>query len=592
MVRGDPFELADAPPPIHLPAMSDLPIRPYERQPSAFHAWDPRTADVARELARLVASAHPGTVVEHVGSSAVPGLAGKNVVDLGIEADPDEIPLLVEALLSLGFGHQGGLAPFPPTRPMLTGNLIHDGASFRVHCHVIPTARGELRELVAFRDALRGDAALRAAYAEAKRAIVAANPDGDANLMYTAHKGGFVVDALYRLGIRRGPADAPEPLAPGATIGVMGGGQLGRMLGVAARAMGYRLVALDPDPACPTASVADEIIVGRYDDVTAARRLAALSDVVTYELEHVGLEAAAAAGEIAPLRPGLTALRATQDRLAERRFIRSIGEHAAPWREVRGILEAEAGADALGYPVRLKLPLGGYDGRSQVRVLARGGVAGAVTALGGTDGRPLLLEKEIEFEAELSVVCARDRTGRTLAFPVSRNVHDAGILTESVAPAPVHPVVANDAIEIADSVARGLDLVGVLTVELFQLRGGGLMINELAPRVHNSGHWSIEGAATSQFEQHLRAILGLPLGSAAPHGVTAMVNLLGTGPDRDARLLGLPGALADPDAHVHVYGKRRVFERRKMGHVTVVGRDADEALGRARVARAALSWEE
>ncbi|HYO44000.1 MAG TPA: 5-(carboxyamino)imidazole ribonucleotide synthase [Candidatus Limnocylindrales bacterium] len=572
--------------------MSDLPIRPYERVPPAYQPWDPRTADVARAVARLIDSARPGTAVEHVGSSAVPGLAGKNVVDLGIEADPDDIPRLVEALVSLGFGPQGGLAPFPPTRPMLTGNVDHDGTSFRIHCHVLPPARGELRELVAFRDALRADPILRDAYAAAKQAIIAAAPGGDANLLYTAIKGGFVQDALYRLGIRRGPADAPAPLAPGATIGVMGGGQLGRMLGFAARAMGYRLIVLDPDPACPAAAVADEIIVGRYDDVDAARRLAARSDVVTYELEHVGLEAAMAAGAIAPLRPGLTALRATQDRLAERRFIRSIGEHAAPWREVRGIPEAEAAAEALGYPCRLKLPLGGYDGRSQVRVTTRGEVPGAVTTLGGAAGRPLLLEREIEFEAELSVVCARDRTGRTLAFPPSRNVHDAGILAESVAPAPIHPVVANDAIEIADSIARGLDLVGVLTVELFQLGGGGLMINELAPRVHNSGHWSIEGAATSQFEQHLRAILGLPLGSAAPHGVTAMVNLLGTGPDRDARLAGMERALGDPGVHVHVYGKRRVFERRKMGHVTVVGLDADEALGRAREARSALSWEE
>ena len=572
--------------------MSDLPIRPYERLPSTYHPWDPRTVEVARELARLIASARPGTVVEHVGSSAVPGLAGKNVVDLGIEAEPDEIPLLVEALLSLGFGRQGGLAPFPPTRPMLTGLVNHDGTAFRIHCHVMPPARGELREQVRFRDALRADPALRDAYAAAKERIVAEARQGDPGELYTVRKSDFVVEALYRLGIRRGPADPPEPLAPGATIGVLGGGQLGRMLGFAARAMGYRLIALDPDPACPTAAVADEIVVGRYDDVDAARRLAAMSDVVTYELEHVGLEAAAAAGELAPLRPGLAALRATQDRLAERRFIRDIGEHAAPWREVRGLAEAEAAAEALGYPVRLKLPLGGYDGRSQVRIESRAEVAAAVASLGGADGRPLLLEKEIDFEAELSVVCARDRTGRTLAFPVSRNVHDAGILAESVAPAPIDPIVANDAREVADSIARGLDLVGVLTVELFQLRGGGLMINELAPRVHNSGHWSIEGAATSQFEQHLRAILGLPLGSVAPHGVTAMVNLLGTGPDRDARLAGMEDALADPGAHVHVYGKRRVFERRKMGHVTVVGRDADEALERARTARAALSWED
>jgi 5-(carboxyamino)imidazole ribonucleotide synthase len=365
------------------------------------------------------------------------------------------------------------------------------------------------------------------------------------------------------------------PLPPGSTIGVLGGGQLGRMLGLAARAMGYRLVALDPDPACPTAAVADTIIVGRYDDAHAARRLASMSDVVTYELEHVGLEAAAAAGEIAPLRPGMTALSATQDRLAERRFIRDLGEYAAPWREVRGVAEAEAAAEALGYPVRLKVALGGYDGRSQVRVASWAEVAPGVGALGGGDGRPLLLEQEIDFEAELSVVCARDRGGRTLAYPVSRNVHDSGILTESEAPAPVHPVVAHDATEIAGWIARGLDLVGVLAVELF-----------------NSGHWTIEGSVTSQFEQHVRAITGLPLGSVQPHGPTAMVNLLGTGADRPARLAGLAGALADPDAHVHVYGKRRVFERRKMGHVTVVGRDADEALERARRARAALSWED
>ena len=351
-----------------LAGMSQLPVQPYERAPSAFHPWDPRTADVARELARLIASARPGTRVEHIGSSAVPGLPGKNVVDLGIEADPDEIPALTDALRSLGFGPQGGLAPFPPARPMLTGNVVHDGTSFRVHCHVIPPARGELRELIAFRDALRADPSLRDGYAEAKRRIVEAAPDGEANQLYTARKSDFVQDALYRLGIRHGPADAPEPLAPGATVGVMGGGQLGRMLGLAARAMGYRLVVLDPDPDCPASAVADEVIVGRYDDVAAARRLAEASDVVTYELEHVGLDAAAAAGELRPLRPGLRALEATQDRLAERRFLRSIGEHVAPFREVRGPAEARAAADDLGYPVRLKVPLGGYDGRSQLRV--------------------------------------------------------------------------------------------------------------------------------------------------------------------------------------------------------------------------------
>ncbi len=572
--------------------MSDLPIRSYERLPAAYHPWDPRTTEVAHEVARLVESARPGTVAEHIGSSAVPGLPGKNIVDLGIEADPDEIPDIADTALSLGFQRQGGLAPFPPTRPMLIGAVPIDDQPFRIHLHVMPPARHELAELRAFRDALRADDALRDAYAAAKRRIVEAAPDGEANELYTVRKSDFVQEALYRLGIRRGPADAPEPLAPGATIGIMGGGQLGRMLGLAARELGFRIVALDPDPACPTAAVADEIVIGAYDDAFAAVRLGAMADVVTYELEHVGIEAAAAALEVAPLRPGLAALRATQDRLAERRFIREIGEWTSPWREVRGEDDARAAADALGYPLRLKLPLGGYDGRSQVRIDAPEAVAEAVARLGGEDGRPLLLEREVEFEAELSVVCARDRDGRTLAFPVARNVHDEGILVDSVAPAPIHPIIAHDAAEIADSLARGLDLVGLLTVELFQLRGGGLMINELAPRVHNSGHWTIDGAVTSQFEQHVRAIVGLPLGSVRPHGVAAMVNLLGTGPDRPARLVGLERALAEPEVHVHVYDKRRVFDRRKMGHVTVIGREPDEALARARQARAALSWED
>jgi 5-(carboxyamino)imidazole ribonucleotide synthase len=571
--------------------MSDLPIRPYERLPAAFHPWDPAAPEVARGVARLVASTVPGALVEHVGSSAVPGLPGKNVLDLGLEADPDDIPAVTGALLSLGFGRQGGVAPFPPTRPMLTGSVVHEGTAYRIHLHVMPPARGELAELVAFREALRADPSLCLAYAEAKRRIVEQAPDGGLNQLYTARKADFVLDALYRTGIRRPPADRPAPLPPGSTIGIMGGGQLGRMLAIAAQAMGYRIVALDPDPACPTAAVADEVILGRYDDVDAARQLGERSDVVTYELEHVGVHAAVAAGERAPLRPGLAALRATQDRLAERRFIRDIGEYAAPWREVRGIADAEAAADALGYPCRLKLPLGGYDGRSQARITQRTEVAAAVRSLGGDDGRALLLEAEIDFESELSVILARDRDGRTCAFPSSRNVHDAGILAESVAPAPIEPLQAFDASEIAERLARSLDLVGLLTVELFQLRGGGLMINELAPRVHNSGHWSIEGAATSQFEQQARAILGLPLGSVAPYGVAAMVNLLGTGADRDARLGGVPDALSDPGVHLHVYGKRRVFERRKMGHLTVVGTDADEVLERARRARAALRWE-
>jgi 5-(carboxyamino)imidazole ribonucleotide synthase len=576
--------------------MSDLPIRPYEPRAAVFQPWDPETADVARDLARLINSARPGTVAHHVGSSSVPGLPGKNYVDLGVEAAPDEIPLIADAARSLGFEPQTALGAFPPARPLFLGTVMHGGKPHLVHLHVMPPARGELAEMLGFRDALRADERLRDAYAAEKHRIVgaahAASPDRAVTPLYTIEKAGFVETSLYRLGLRSAPAGMGEPIAPGATIGFLGGGQLGRMMSFSARAMGYRVVALDPDPACPMAGVADEMVQGRYDDVAAARRLGSLSDVVTYELEHVGLDAARASAEGAPLRPGLAALAATQDRLAERRFLRDIGEQTAPWREVRGVDEARAAARALGLPMRLKLPLGGYDGRSQVRVEDEAAVGAAVAALGGLDGRPLLAEGEIDYEAELSVVIARGRDGRTLAYPISRNVHDAGVLAESVAPGPFPDPIPFVAREVGDWIARRLDLVGVMTAELFLTRSGLLVVNELAPRVHNSGHWTIEGAATSQFEQHLRAILGLPLGSAEPHGTAAMVNLLGTGPDRAARLAGLGQAFADPGVHVHVYGKRRVFERRKMGHVTVVGRDADEALERARRARAALTWEE
>ena len=364
------------------------------------------------------------------------------------------------------------------------------------------------------------------------------------------------------------------------------------MLGIAARAMGYRIVALDPDPDCPTSAVADEIVVGAYDDPDAARRLASMADVVTYELEHVGLEAAAAAGEVAPLRPGLAALRATRDRLAERRFIREIGEWAAPWREVRDVDDARAAADELGYPVRLKAPIGGYDGRSQVRIAraARGRGRRSRRSVAAMAARCCWRPRSTSRPSCRSCAPAIATGGR------SRSRCRATSTTRASSPRASRRRRSTRWSRRTRGRSRTASPAastssGLLTVELFQLPGGGLMINELAPRVHNSGHWTIEGAVTSQFEQHLRAILGLPLGSVRPHGSAAMVNLLGTGADRPARLSGLERALADPDVHVHLYGKRRVFERRKMGHVTVIGTDVDEALERARDARAALDWE-
>ncbi len=384
--------------------------------------------------------------------------------------------------------------------------------------------------------------------------------------------------------------ERPALILPPAVIGILGGGQLGRMLALAARAMGYRIVILDPDPECPAAPVADRVVVGSYDDIGAALRLARYSDVVTYELEHVAAVVVEAVAAHRPVRPGHLALTVSQDRLAERRFVEAAGVAVAPWREVRTPNEVLAAATEFGLPLRLKLPIGGYDGRGQLRIADPADLDDAWARLGCPAGAPLLAERELHFEAELSIVVARDLDGRTAAYPISRNLHDQGILIETVAPAPARADVAERAVAIGTRLAVAMELCGTLTAELFLLSDGSLVVNELAPRVHNSGHWTIDGAQTSQFEQHIRAICGLGLGSAAALSPSATVNLLGHGPRREARLVGAETALADPAVHLHLYDKRRVFERRKMGHLTALGPTVDVALAKARTALAGLSW--
>jgi 5-(carboxyamino)imidazole ribonucleotide synthase len=382
-------------------------------------------------------------------------------------------------------------------------------------------------------------------------------------------------------------------IGPPATIGILGGGQLGRMLGSAARAMGYGVRVLDPDPDCPSAAVADHVEVGSYSDVDAALRMAGGCSVVTYELEHVDAAMVTAVEDAGvPVRPGIVPLRMTQDRLAERRFVEAHGIAVAPWCEVAsGDDEAlDLALSELGLPVRLKAVFGGYDGRSQIRVAGGRTRTLAWMDLGRPAGQPVLVERELQFAAELSVVCARSVDGRVVSFPVAQNVHDDGILVESVMPADVTPDVAGEAQSIAGRLAVAMGLVGLLTVELFLLRDGTLVVNELAPRVHNSGHATLEAAPTSQFEQHIRAVCGLSLGAVDSLSPAAMVNLLGTGQRRAARLEGIAEALSDPDVHLHVYGKREVFERRKMGHLTALGSSTDAALEAARSAAARLRW--
>ncbi|MEO8273249.1 MAG: 5-(carboxyamino)imidazole ribonucleotide synthase [Chloroflexota bacterium] len=559
--------------------ISTRPIGPYERLAAEVHEWDPRTVDVAARIAELVHEHRPDLVVEHIGSTSVPGLPGKGIVDLSIETDGADIPGVVSILYDLGFQPQPGPDPWPSTRPMPVGSLDLDGKRYRIHLHVQPHG-GDFPRDLAFRDALRNDEDLRRQYEGLKRGITDAGPvEG---LRYTHSKTAWILQVYRRLGF------APPPIAPPSSIGILGGGQLGRMLALAGRALGYRIVVLDPDPDAPAASVADRIEVAAYDDVGAAKRLAAECAVITYELEHVGQNVVVALDDRSrPIRPGPYPLKLTADRLAERRFVEANEGTVATWREVGSPAAVLEGIAELGYPVRVKAVRGGYDGRSQVRIDRMDGIE----ALDGRIGWPALLERELDFEAELSVVVARNVDGLSRTFPLARNRHDRGILVETTVPAGVNADVEHAAATLATNLATSMGLVGTLTVELFLLQDGSLVVNELAPRVHNSGHWSIEGAVTSQFEQHLRAICGLPLGSVEMRApAAAMVNLLGEGAPRPAHPTGIYAALEVPDTHLHLYDKHTVFERRKMGHVTALGATPEEALARATEAAGHIGW--
>ncbi len=578
---------AAAPPLAYTPAVTQVrstpatskPIGPYERLQAEVHEWDPRTMEVAARVADLVRERRPDLTVEHIGSTSVPGLPGKGIVDLSIETEAADIPAVVAMLYDLGFGPQPGPDPWPPTRPMPVGSLDLDGERYRIHLHVQP-AGGDYQRDLAFRDALRNDPELRTQYEGLKRGITDAGPvEG---LRYTHSKTAWILQVYRRLGF------APPPIAPPSTIGILGGGQLGRMLSLAARELGYRVAVLDPDPAAPAAALADRMEVGAYDDVEAALRMAQGCAVVTYELEHLGPAVVSALDDRSrPIRPGAYPLKLTADRLAERRFVEANEGAVAPWRAVSSHADLLEGAAELGYPVRLKAARGGYDGRSQLRLEG-------TAAIGEVDGRfgwPALLERGLDFEAELSVVVVRNVDGISRTFPIARNRHDRGILVESVVPAGIPEAVERAAANLAESLATSMGLIGTLTVELFLMRDGSIVVNELAPRVHNSGHWSIEGAVTSQFEQHLRAICGLPLGSVEMRApAVAMVNLLGEGAPRPAHPTGIYEALDIPDAHLHLYDKASVFERRKMGHVTALGATPAEALARAREAAGHIAW--
>ncbi|MEO8657631.1 MAG: 5-(carboxyamino)imidazole ribonucleotide synthase [Bryobacteraceae bacterium] len=371
---------------------------------------------------------------------------------------------------------------------------------------------------------------------------------------------------------------------PGSTIGVLGSGQLGRMFAIAARRMGYRVHTFSPDRDTPTGQVSDVEIEAPYDDLDAVRDFARHVSVVTYEFENVPLPTADAAAEYASVRPAGRVLHTTQQRLREKTFLTAAGLPVAPFRAVRSLSDLHAALAELGTPAVLKSADFGYDGKGQFTLNSSAQAAEAWAAVGPAEA---VLEGFIEFEKEVSVVAARAIDGSFAHYGVIENAHSRHILDVSVAPARVSPAVLNDAVEMARIVVEKLDVVGVLCVEFFLKPGGQLLINELAPRPHNSGHLTVDAHITSQFEQQLRAVCGLPLGSTELLRPAAMANLLGDlwhdgEPD-------WPAAAALPDVKIHLYGKLEARPGRKMGHLTALAATVEEAEQAALAARAALT---
>jgi 5-(carboxyamino)imidazole ribonucleotide synthase len=355
---------------------------------------------------------------------------------------------------------------------------------------------------------------------------------------------------------------ASFPLAPGSAIGVIGGGQLGRMLSLAAAELGFDVVILEPDKGCPASRVAARTIAAPYDDPEALAKLAKACAVVTYEFENVPAAAvdrlAALGAEVAP---GARALAVAQDRVEEKTFLNAHGAPTVAFAPASTPDEAVEAVVHVGAPALMKTRREGYDGKGQRWVEHAADAAAAFTALGGL---PVIVEAACPFVRELSVIAARGRDGATAVYPLAENHHEHGILRRSIAPAQVAKATAEQAERIAARVLGGLDYVGVIGIELFELADGALLVNEFAPRVHNTGHWTQDGCEVSQFEQHIRAVAGWPLGPTHAIAHVEMLNLLGD------EAHGWGKLAAEPETRVHLYGKRDAKPGRKMGHVNRV----------------------
>ena len=376
---------------------------------------------------------------------------------------------------------------------------------------------------------------------------------------------------------------------PAATIGVVGGGQLARMLGEAAGPLGVEVVVSDPTPDCPAAPVVRDQVVGDFDDRAAVRELAERADVLTFEIELADPDAMERVSETTdtPVHPDPDTLRTIQDKLVQNRALTDAGIPVPAFRGVDTAAELRAAGEELGWPLMLKAREGGYDGRGNFPVESPDDAEAAVAETG-----PAVVEELVDFERELAVIGVKGKD-EVRAFPVTETVHEAEILRELVTPARTAPAVRERAREVALEVLETLDGRGVYGIELFELNDGEILVNEIAPRPHNSGHWTIEGAHSSQFEQHARAVLGWPLGSAERRAPSVTTNVLGDVEDpQPAELSGVEAVLEAPAASLHWYGKREVRPLRKMGHVTLSNADSDAEtlLERARELRDGLTF--
>jgi 5-(carboxyamino)imidazole ribonucleotide synthase len=361
-----------------------------------------------------------------------------------------------------------------------------------------------------------------------------------------------------------------KAILPGATIGIIGGGQLGRMMALAAKAQGFRIAVLEPTVDSPCGQVADFEIIGEYDDRKAILQLAHISDVITYEFENIDADTLSWICEESYVPQGPELLTITQDRIKEKAAIVEAGVEVAPYKVITSIEDLTGNIETIGYPAVLKTARGGYDGKGQLVINGpQNLMMGETLLLHG----PCVLEKWIPFEKEISVIITRNSRGETAIFPIAENIHEDNILHQTIVPARIPEEIQEDAVQKAKQLAGSLDLVGTLAVEMFVTPNGTIYINELAPRPHNSGHYTIEACETSQFEQHIRAICNWPLGSTHLLKSAIMVNLLGD--HYESLFAEIPKM---KDWKVHLYGKKDPKIKRKMGHITILTDNIDNTL--------------